>query len=680
MASRTPQDYCASWTDDDAPLATTTHRDGIDLSRKSAARLPRLATKALQRWFAAHSSHPYPTEQEKKMLHEQTNLSARQISNWFANARRRRPASPIDKPGMPCAGSMSVPNLASTAKWQHMNPMDRWRNSPPDQEPAPLDAIAAAVRDSHDFEDMGPPMRPDRFKDPGGPRAYSDMSFESTSSVGTSQSSHSTGSAYSFVSGGSISNLGHSWHLSRRRRRRPLKQIPRPSMNPQNDCNARRFQCTFCTDTFKSKYDWTRHESTLHLLLEKWVCCAQGPISFDQFPRCAFCESPNPTTSHLQSHNYDECAAKPPALRIFGRKDHLRQHLRLVHGVERMTDSMAAWKSKITSVNCRCGFCEERFVRWSDRNDHIAEHFREGASMKEWKGCRGLDPEIALLVENAMPPYLIGSERNEFEPFSASRNVDRVTGSDPCVRRPPTSFESLTTRLGDYVLRAMRDNVVVTDETVRRQARIIMFGDSDAWNQTPADNAEWLRLFKEGVRLQSATIPPSTQFDQSTRLPSQPARVLQEPALGVADPLIPGPLDCAFPLAEASPPFRGADNSNDWFSAYEVNEELGFTNLPLGWQTPECLAEFSQMFPMNLCTGNTSNCSPSVFWPGIQPSDTLGVLIPTSTHPIDPGTQDPPLSNTGARGSGLSKCTGLDGLAFPSDLNRSEKPKRSTHV
>jgi hypothetical protein len=116
--------------------------------------------------------------------------------------------------------------------------------------------------------------------------------------------------------------------------------------------------------------------------------------------------------------------------------------------------------------------------------------------MRDWIGCRGLDPEIALLVENAMPPYLIAFERNEFEPFSASRNAGRHISAGQYTQRVPTAFESLTVRLGEFVLQAMKDGIVVTDETVRKQARMIMYGDNDAWNQTPADNAEWLRLFK----------------------------------------------------------------------------------------------------------------------------------------------------------------------------------------
>ena len=44
------------------------------------------------------------------------------------------------------------------------------------------------------------------------------------------------------------------------------------------DEKKRMFQCTFCTDTFKSKYDWTRHEKSLHLSLEKWICAPSGYV------------------------------------------------------------------------------------------------------------------------------------------------------------------------------------------------------------------------------------------------------------------------------------------------------------------------------------------------------------------------------------------------------------------
>ncbi|EGG12562.1 uncharacterized protein MELLADRAFT_86714 [Melampsora larici-populina 98AG31] len=52
-------------------------------------KLPQAVTALLRNWLMSHTSHPYPTEEEKKFLCEQTALNMNQVSNWFINARRR---------------------------------------------------------------------------------------------------------------------------------------------------------------------------------------------------------------------------------------------------------------------------------------------------------------------------------------------------------------------------------------------------------------------------------------------------------------------------------------------------------------------------------------------------------------------------------------------------------------
>ncbi|MCJ8747952.1 hypothetical protein PDJAM_G00159500 [Pangasius djambal] len=51
--------------------------------------LPKHATSVMRSWLFQHIGHPYPTEEEKKQIALQTNLTLLQVNNWFINARRR---------------------------------------------------------------------------------------------------------------------------------------------------------------------------------------------------------------------------------------------------------------------------------------------------------------------------------------------------------------------------------------------------------------------------------------------------------------------------------------------------------------------------------------------------------------------------------------------------------------
>lgn len=57
--------------------------------KKRRGNLPKAATNVLKKWLFDHLFHPYPTEEEKSGLGQQTGLTMNQISNWFINARRR---------------------------------------------------------------------------------------------------------------------------------------------------------------------------------------------------------------------------------------------------------------------------------------------------------------------------------------------------------------------------------------------------------------------------------------------------------------------------------------------------------------------------------------------------------------------------------------------------------------
>ncbi|KAK7403098.1 hypothetical protein QQX98_011163 [Neonectria punicea] len=119
---------------------------------KSGIRFNKEAVRILKHWLSTHSGHPYPSEAERRTLQGQTGLNRTQIANWLANARRRgkipvsRGASshqssspnPIDIPRRP--GTPAV-----NAGPPQMNPLERWVDSPPENEPASASAIARAM-------------------------------------------------------------------------------------------------------------------------------------------------------------------------------------------------------------------------------------------------------------------------------------------------------------------------------------------------------------------------------------------------------------------------------------------------------------------------------------------------------------------------------------------------------
>jgi hypothetical protein len=127
---------------------------GPPISRpKLGSRFSRDVIRILKDWLAGHQQHPYPNETEMNNLQNRTGMNKAQLTNWFANARRRgkvqsvRPSSPqvqnmpttpieiIPRPGTPAVGR-SV---------HHMDPMQRWVESPPEHEPAAVGDIARAM-------------------------------------------------------------------------------------------------------------------------------------------------------------------------------------------------------------------------------------------------------------------------------------------------------------------------------------------------------------------------------------------------------------------------------------------------------------------------------------------------------------------------------------------------------
>jgi hypothetical protein len=370
-------------------------------------------------------------------LAAKTNLKSGQISLWLVNTRRRDrsrkqqearasaipqtmlPPSPKPTPaqvGQPAADITSRPEL--NRPFEELNPMDRWKVTGIELEPAAspiiLGTVAAAPPLSFDPYDVSvkyrhhPPSQYDQSDQQSGAvlsqyDSYwgrSMASYESglTSMVTGSTLSDSTGYSYPLIHMAHNSYVANNGHRDRRRRRGHANKPPKAASRD------RPFQCTFCADcAFATKHDWQRHEKSQHLTLESWTCCLSGgTMDTEDGPVCAFCDQLNPDTHHMEIHNFSACQERDVQERTFYRKDHFQQHLRLTHETK-FHSRMNAWKAEVPMVRSRCGFCSATFTTWSARADHLASHFKCHVTMKAWVGDWGFEPHIAALVERIPP-------------------------------------------------------------------------------------------------------------------------------------------------------------------------------------------------------------------------------------------------------------------------------------
>ncbi|XP_024963951.1 homeobox protein knotted-1-like 2 isoform X3 [Cynara cardunculus var. scolymus] len=59
------------------------------LRKRRAGKLPGDTTSVLKAWWQSHAKWPYPTEEDKARLVQETGLQLKQINNWFINQRKR---------------------------------------------------------------------------------------------------------------------------------------------------------------------------------------------------------------------------------------------------------------------------------------------------------------------------------------------------------------------------------------------------------------------------------------------------------------------------------------------------------------------------------------------------------------------------------------------------------------
>ncbi|CAI6335279.1 unnamed protein product [Periconia digitata] len=346
-----------------AVLPSTYPLETGNVDKKERRRIPFTARKLLEDSFERHRAHPYVPPEELQELVTLTGLTVRQVRTYFANARARK-LPPVVDPSKSEASDTKNPPVANE---QPSDPLERYLSSSSDQEAAVEDDIQEAAKR------LRRPLRERR-------RRMSNAALSASGSNAGSSSS-SAGSAESSRS----QNYDSFHHRGARRGRRrrqdsSKKQITSVARKPSSP--SRRFQCTFCTLDFVQKYDWRRHEESVHFPQKEWVCMPDGPV--DDNSRCVFCNHHDPDKRHLDSHRSIECSDAPHAQRAFLRKDKLIQHIKQVHACQ-PPKMIKSWCRPIShDVSILCGLCVSVLPDWGARADHIVSHFSNGISMEMW--------------------------------------------------------------------------------------------------------------------------------------------------------------------------------------------------------------------------------------------------------------------------------------------------------
>ncbi|KAJ3540188.1 hypothetical protein NM208_g5176 [Fusarium decemcellulare] len=200
---------------------------------------------------------------------------------------------------------------------------------------------------------------------------------------------------------------------------------------------------------------------------------------------CVYCGLVNPSDVHFETHNYDFCRKRDKDDRVFYRKDHLRQHLRLVHNCQFMELSMKEWKHQCEDVKSRCGFCDIGMTTWTERVNHLAEHFKEGKTMADWRGNWGFGTATLEMLENSMSPYLIHYEQNSPLPFTTQQAAPYSCTS---------AFDLIQLELGYFFSTYVDINQCAPpDRLLQLEACCIIFGAEFLQRPLQTNASSWLR-------------------------------------------------------------------------------------------------------------------------------------------------------------------------------------------
>lgn len=318
----------------------STEEETDTAARKRRRTIPPIAKRLLEECFQKHRADPYIPQHEIGELVVQTGLTPRQVRTFFANSRARKLPRTTTS-----ASPKRIIDATRSRNKQQATPMDRFLSSSPEDEGISEAAVRQAATTIQSPTPASDEWQTWRESAPS-TVSSSAPSSTSNSSAASTESTHPLGA-----------------RRGRKRQRDPTRKailsiIRRPS-SP-----SRKFQCTFCTLDFAQKYDWRRHEESVHFPQKEWVCMPDGPTPASC---CVFCGERNPDERHLEAHKSIGCSRAPRSQRAFLRKDKLVQHIRQVHSSEAPKVIKEWCRSVERSVELICGMCAVFLPDWQTR-------------------------------------------------------------------------------------------------------------------------------------------------------------------------------------------------------------------------------------------------------------------------------------------------------------------------
>ncbi|KAI9653640.1 MAG: hypothetical protein M1821_006987 [Bathelium mastoideum] len=327
-------------------------------------RIPSEAKAVLEQHFEQNA---YPTKDEVEQLANQLNLKPKTVKNWFGNTRQRRPCSePTEEPaagpvavdgqGNPIPTQLTQQSLDRASLSSAASSIERFEKESFEDGPVSLEAIERAAPTYKTFLALNNPeeLAQSYIQRTSAPRSVASSAGDSTGASSTSGASGlSSGSAKSATS------LGRAPRRGRRRYRhnpygtRPGKDDGKtdPLQEPQGG-KTTKYHCTWCFARFARPYEWKRHQETLHVPRQVWVCTPGAKKDELQLPQHADEEQLNPFSEWK-----GEAEQLPP-------------------------ESRALW----------CGFCRRYHSTWEKRVKDVARHFGDGEELSTW-----WDPDVGWL-------------------------------------------------------------------------------------------------------------------------------------------------------------------------------------------------------------------------------------------------------------------------------------------